>query len=1050
MKRTGFTLRLAAALLIAGAVRSSVVLAQEQERETPSTTTSNPYEIPPREGGLVRSIGQPPVWKWYTGPAAGAYLLGDSASVVWRAELGVLKDLATPIAGVLGLRGEGYVGARDISIDGGLRFTVGTPSLGLAVGADYNFRDTRIDLLLQFRLPVQRAGVFGAGELLKINLLPTRGWSVNLAIEIPVGESYRGKTRPRRDYARLPAKPSGELPPPSASTADSASNAALSEALANVRESAYWINRLTAPFIDQGASNLDDALAKMTPSLEELRDHLSTTEPRFPAGRTSSAELLFYHGELDRAFSIAVSGQPIPAGQSTVGGRLAAQTARDVLLEEVLYPYNRLLGMKKKKDTVLGLAAPAEAEFVGRLDGYVPAERRGTALHVFSTLIGSVEEARKLNREAWGERLVWLPLQFALTPEQHDTSSELDAIVERMTGATFTAGNHVSYLWNASFQTKLTRTIEDAEDYHVLWIHDVRGVNAEGEPDLVAFHQVARGYLPTLIRRVRAYDATGSLPVYMILLDQHYYEINKGRRWMELLENPLTHRVRLPDGFEYMEREIAEAQAELRDAVAGSRLLQERAGRYGDEWLRNQIKVHVNITYPADMTFWSRQWAALLSVPDNVMRDHRKIVFYDVTEEDPYRGEVMLTGMGVGEHYVGPSWEDRSIVVQGPAALPMKNAARQVLLDQGFREDQIPYPLRPKRKPADYDRRVLERIQSELASGGMPARAMQLHNETGYLFKPINVAKAVLYSLMPPGSVLLIPDSLWNSHFLAALLLGQCLRGGKVFLINPSLATAPSSGFPQLSRAHELFSRLILIQDLLGEQISAAGGMLRTGLYDLDVDVGNIPERVRLTAKGIESTPFLQSLFGFDPRFLELLDRTDSILEGFEFDYEIPLTDDEKHRPKLHLKTNLMATAEAWRLVSQPGLADVYEAYLEALAAQVQAPTTYADLMAIQEAVESVAWAPVFEFAEALSAEELARAALYLIAGSSNQDYRSMLMDGEIALVVSGAAGLNALFDYVFLMGTATWLEDRETLDALLPPYGGFRYRIGRMIKEAL
>jgi hypothetical protein len=345
---------------------------------------------------------------------------------------------------------------------------------------------------------------------------------------------------------------------------------------------------------------------------------------------------------------------------------------------------------------------------------------------------------------------------------------------------------------------------------------------------------------------------------------------------------------------------------------------------------------------------------------------------------------------------------------------------------------------------------VLERIQSELASGGMPARAMQLHNETGYLFKPINVAKAVLYSLMPPGSVLLIPDSLWNSHFLAALLLGQCLRGGKVFLINPSLATAPSSGFPQLSRAHELFSRLILIQDLLGEQISAAGGMLRTGLYDLDVDVGNIPERVRLTAKGIESTPFLQSLFGFDPRFLELLDRTDSILEGFEFDYEIPLTDDEKHRPKLHLKTNLMATAEAWRLVSQPGLADVYEAYLEALAAQVQAPTTYADLMAIQEAVESVAWAPVFEFAEALSAEELARAALYLIAGSSNQDYRSMLMDGEIALVVSGAAGLNALFDYVFLMGTATWLEDRETLDALLPPYGGFRYRIGRMIKEAL
>lgn len=1043
--------RLIVALFVAVAAQASEVLAQEPPPETPGTTTSNPYETPPSDGGLIKSIGQPPIWKWYTGPAAGAYLLGDSASFVGRAEVGVLKDLATPIAGILALRGEGYIGTRDVSIDGGLRFALGTPSLGLSVGADYNFRDTRVDLLLQFRFPVQRAGVFGSGEILKINLLPTRGWSVNMALEIPVGVPYRGRTRPRQDYVRLPAKPSGESPLPSPAVADPAREAALAEALAHIRESAYWINRLTSPFIDQGASNLEDALVDMTPSLEELRDHLSAADPRFPAGRTSAAEVLFYHSELDRAFSIAVSGRPLRVGESTEGGRRTAAAARDVLFEKVLLPYNRLLGMKKKKDTVLGLAPEAKAEFERQLPQDLPAERRGAALDVFATLIETVEEARELNREDWGDRLVWLPLQYALTPEQHDTSAELDDMVERLTGATFTPGNHVSYLWNSAFQVKLKRTIEAARDYHVLWIHDVRGVNGEGDPDLVAFHQIARGYLPALIRRVREYDATGALPVYMIFLDQHYYEINKGRRWMELLENPLTHRVGLPDGFEYMEEEIAEAQAELREAVAGSRLLQERAKRYGDKWLKNQIKVQVNITYPADLTFWSRQWAALLSVPDNVMRDHRKIAFYDVTEEDPYRGEVMLTGMGVGEHYVGPSWEDRTIVVQGPAALPMKDAARKLLLDQGFRENQIPYPLQPKPKPADYDRLVLERIESQLASGGMPARAMELHNETGYLLKPINVAKAVLYTLMPPGSVLLIPDSLWNSHFLAALLLGQCLRGGNVALISPSLATAPSSGFPQLSRAHELFSRLILIQDLLADQIAAAGGMLKTGMYDLDVDVGDIPERVRLTAEGIESTPFLQSLFGFDPRFLELLDRTDEILKGFEFDYQIPLEEDaEKHRPKLHLKTNLMATGEAWRLVSQPGVADVYMAYLEALAAQVQAPTTFADLMAIQDAVESVAWAPVFEFAETLSEEELARAALYLIAGSSNQDYRSMLMDGEVALVVSGAAGLNALFDYVFLMGSASWLEDRETLDTLLPPYGGFRYRFGRFIKDAL
>src|SRR5258705_9361329 len=47
------------------------------------------------------------------------------------------------------------------------------------------------------------------------------------------------------------------------------------------------------------------------------------------------------------------------------------------------------------------------------------------------------------------------------------------------------------------------------------------------------------------------------------------------------------------------------------------------------------------------------------SYPDNVMRDHRKIVFHDVTEADPFRGEALYTGMGVGQQYMGPTWDDR-------------------------------------------------------------------------------------------------------------------------------------------------------------------------------------------------------------------------------------------------------------------------------------------------------------------------------------------------------------------------------------------------------
>jgi len=36
------------------------------------------------------------------------------------------------------------------------------------------------------------------------------------------------------------------------------------------------------------------------------------------------------------------------------------------------------------------------------------------------------------------------------------------------------------------------------------------------------------------------------------------------------------------------------------------------------------------------------------------MRDHRKIAFRDISEQNPFAGGAILTGMGVGQHYLGP------------------------------------------------------------------------------------------------------------------------------------------------------------------------------------------------------------------------------------------------------------------------------------------------------------------------------------------------------------------------------------------------------------
>jgi hypothetical protein len=69
---------------------------------------------------------------------------------------------------------------------------------------------------------------------------------------------------------------------------------------------------------------------------------------------------------------------------------------------------------------------------------------------------------------------------------------------------------------------------------------------------------------------------------------------------------------------------------------------------------------------------------------------------------------------------------------------------------------------------------------------------IELHNETGFSPKPLNVAKCVLYSLMPPGSVIKVPDPLWQSHIYASLIAGSSLRGCR--LIDRASAQPGRSG----------------------------------------------------------------------------------------------------------------------------------------------------------------------------------------------------------------------------------------------------------------
>ena len=78
------------------------------------------------------------------------------------------------------------------------------------------------------------------------------------------------------------------------------------------------------------------------------------------------------------------------------------------------------------------------------------------------------------------------------------------------------------------------------------------------------------------------------------------------------------------------------------------------------------------------------------------------------------------------------------------------------------------------------------------------------------------------------------------------------------------------------------------------------------------------------------------------------------------------------------------------------------------------------------------------------------RMVYYLLVGSANQDYRSMFMDGEASVLLSGWSGIVGLIDFGLLINLSTWVDDLALLDALLPPPSGFRRAIARTIRPAL
>lgn len=997
---------------------------------------------PPDPLAPVRSMGRPPVWKPFVGGYYGLDRSGEETHSGGAAFAGLYKDLLPSIVGI-GASGEAYLGGYSgiAGVNGGVRALAELRGLFLKAGVDYDFQRENASFILSLTVPLRRGGILGHGTHLRVDWLPGRGNSWNFGLQVPL-EPHMGKTRPRDTEVDMPR---AKKPRPRAPI-DPAVVAAMQE----VRRSARGIAVLSTAFWSDDRSDRVKSMEHTRQQILEFKKLIGQTSPDRPMGVSMESEVRILHDRLDLAFGLAAGAG---AAEARAKGAPVATAAREVALDEVLYPYNRLFGQYKRPEELWGLVAKARERFVARLDAAgLAGTRRDAILDVFDDYLRVLEETREwwVKRLEADSRLAWLPFQLVLRDDQHDTQAEIDAIVSRAQRTPLVGGNTVHYWAAQQFQVELRRTIRAAQDYHVLWLHDYDGVDGAGNPDVVGYYISVEGYLQALTQRVREFDRTGTLPVYMILVDLNYWEGNRGRLYTDVLQDPLGARTRLPRQEDPENRKLQEgidrAQQELREAVAGSKRLQEEAARRGQGWLRKYVAVHLDVMNPADVSYRTSRLIGYLPIaPDNMVRDHRKIAFFDLTELDPAKGEALFGGVGVGEQYATATWEDRAVRLRGPAALTLKDAARRYLKANGFTDTNIPPPLQPLPKPADYEERV-----RALEAQGWTATAMQVHNDRGFAEKDASIASAVLYTLMPPNSLIVVPDSIWTHELWAAFLTGAALRGCHVYVIAPSEPNAPSAGFPQLSRTREIFSRFLEIQTLLGPEIEARGGRLRAGLYTRRAGVNDVEGKLAEMRRTYERYPFLKEDFPFPEEFYARLGKAEEGLEARGYKPAGELPEDARARlPKMHRKTQLFATRDTLRdLVRDPRTQQVIADQLSFVAREGVAfdpeglPTADADLRPL--------FAPYLEAFRDLPADVRERAVLYMTVGSLNKDARGMMTDGESLQVTAGPWAIWAISDMWMLTGSTTWLESQDELDRLLPPYKQWQRRAARWVRKVI
>ena len=971
---------------------------------------------------VVFSIGQPPIWRQQLSAQGTAYSQsghygGTLSYGVYHAFNKPPIAAFNPLLGVIGGTVEGYGSVGGIE-DIGLRAMATSRMLATSVGADWDARHGRINTIISWQSALRRGGILGGGSMVRVDWIPAREQTVRVGLAAPLLQPLAGRTRPRATTVTIPDPPEERAAAPSRRVA--------TRPQAGTRPS-----RRVAERDIESSSNVIAAYSNLY------------TDDAIRASRSSS-----YRAAMDRSRTALET--LFAEGLDGTECVRAARRARIAVLDRIIFPVDSVFGRVKDVD-VARLSRGATTDFDRWLrdsSGIAPA-KQPLAASAFAAWLDAVTPAmRAIVERQRDSRLVWLPMDLALTFDQYDDQIEVDSLIGRVVGHPFTDGNALTYMRSTDLPLEVARSILAARQYHVLWTHEFMGRQWYSRAiDNIGYTVTADAYLPALTAAVRRYDSTGVFPLYMLLHDQFFYETSDGRLWLTILEDPLNASMRLKGDDGTRERHLRQRQDELRAAVAGSRRLQQDALASGDgeQWLRNTIKVHVNVGNRSDFSFRSGHIIpGIPFIPDNVMRDHRKLVIYDVNEAEPNRGAVFVMGIGIGELYSSATWEDRGFRLRGPATLEARAGLRQALRANGFSESEIPAPLRAV---------ASKKAQEEKADlGEFVGRALQVHNQVGFGDKKSSVARAMLYNLTQPGAVIIVPDQLWMSETWAGMLAGAAARGARVQIIAPALANAPIPDAPAMARAHDVLTRLLALRDSLTTTIRASGGDLHIGLFAAQATADDAAGRIREVREGLKRYPWIRQVIPFDDKTLAALDRAEHEISN-KRDATAIAKDEKEHPPQPHRKTQVIARADAIAaLLRQPGWDDILA---DAMRVQSSQTATFAEqLGASQPAVDAAATRRADEMMKNYEASipeaERKHVSFYFAEGSHNMDDRGLMSDGEATLIVSGPQAFAGLADLFYMMARTTWIDRPAELERLLPRRSSIIHRFAYWIRAVL